>query len=70
LLLTNSGYQENEADVLVIGSGMAALFAAVKAHDAGAKVLMVSKGRLGTSGMTPFAKRHIRPTIPKTARSA
>ena len=50
------GYQENEADVLVIGGGMAALFAAVKAHDAGAKVLMVSKGRLGTSGMTPFAK--------------
>ena len=47
---------ENEADVLVVGSGMAGLFAAVKAHDAGAKVLMVSKGRLGTSGMTPFAK--------------
>ena len=49
-------YQENEADVLVIGGGMAGLFAAVKAHDAGAKVLMVSKGRLGTSGQTPFAK--------------
>ncbi len=32
------------------------LFAAVKAHDAGAKVMMVSKGRLGSSGMTPFAK--------------
>lgn len=43
-------------DVLVIGSGMAGLFAAVKAHDAGAKVLMVSKGRLGASGQTPFAK--------------
>lgn len=49
-------YQENEADVLVIGSGMAGLFAAVKAHDAGAKVMMVSKGRLGSSGLTPFAK--------------
>jgi len=49
-------YGENEADVLVIGGGMAGLFAAVKAHDAGAKVLMVSKGRLGTSGQTPFAK--------------
>ena len=45
-----------ETDVLVIGSGMAGLFAAVKAHDAGAKVLMVSKGRLGSSGETPFAK--------------
>ena len=43
-------------DVLVIGSGMAGLFAAVKAHDAGAKVIMVSKGRLGASGQTPFAK--------------
>ncbi|MBT8318198.1 MAG: FAD-binding protein [Lutibacter sp.] len=43
-------------DVLVIGGGMAGLFAAVKAHDAGAKVLMVSKGRLGASGQTPFAK--------------
>ncbi|UOD35132.1 FAD-binding protein [Deferribacteraceae bacterium V6Fe1] len=43
-------------DVLVIGSGMAGLFAAVKAHDNGAKVLMVSKGRLGSSGQTPFAK--------------
>ena len=49
-------YQENQADVLVIGSGMAGLFAAVKAHDAGAKVMIVSKGRLGSSGLTPFAK--------------
>jgi len=49
-------YAEKEADVLVVGSGMAGLFAAVKAHDAGARVLMVSKGRLGSSGMTPFAK--------------
>ncbi len=46
----------HETDVLVIGGGMAALFAAVKAHDAGAKVTMVSKGRLGSSGLTPFAK--------------
>ncbi|AAB89784.1 FAD-dependent oxidoreductase [Archaeoglobus fulgidus] len=43
-------------DVLVVGGGMAGLFSAVKAHDAGAKVLMVSKGRLGCSGQTPFAK--------------
>ena len=43
-------------DVLVIGSGIAAVFAAVKAHDAGAKVMMVSKGRLGSSGLTPFGK--------------
>lgn len=43
-------------DVLVIGGGMAGLFAAIKAHDAGAKVTLVSKGRLGASGQTPFAK--------------
>ncbi|NPD44050.1 MULTISPECIES: FAD-binding protein [unclassified Lentimicrobium] len=66
----NSGWAANEAeiqpndmesenyhvDVLVIGSGMAGLFAAVKSHDAGAKTMMVSKGRLGSSGQTPFAK--------------
>jgi len=45
-----------EADVLVVGSGIAGVFAAVKATDAGAKVLMVSKGRLGASGLTPFAR--------------
>ncbi|MDG3085714.1 FAD-binding protein [Vibrio hannami] len=48
--------ESHETDVLVIGGGMAGLFAAVKAYDAGAKVLMVSKGRLGSSGLTPFAK--------------
>lgn len=47
---------ENEADVLVIGGGIAGLFAAVKAHDAGSSVMLVSKGRLGSSGQTPFAK--------------
>jgi len=45
-----------EADVLVVGSGIAGVFAAVKANDAGAKVLIVSKGRLGASGLTPFAR--------------
>lgn len=44
------------SDVLVAGGGMAGVFAAVKAHDAGAKVTMVCKGGLGTSGQTPFAR--------------
>jgi succinate dehydrogenase/fumarate reductase flavoprotein subunit len=48
--------ENTNTDVLVIGGGMAGLFAAVKAHDAGAKVLLVSKGQLGSSGQTPFAK--------------
>ncbi|MDX2446164.1 MAG: FAD-binding protein, partial [Desulfobacterales bacterium] len=49
-------YEENETDILVIGGGIAGMFAAVKGHDAGAKVMLVSKGRLGSSGQTPFAK--------------
>lgn len=52
-LIKNTDYT---TDVLVIGGGMAALFAAVKAHDAGAKVMILSKGRMGSSGLTPFAK--------------
>jgi len=54
--LKNIKQTDKEVDVLVIGSGMAGLFASVKAHDAGAKVMMVSKGGLGSSGQTPFAK--------------
>jgi len=46
----------HDTDVLVIGGGMAGLFAAVKAHDAGARTMIVAKGRLGSSGLTPFAK--------------
>lgn len=60
-------YIDRKSDVLVIGGGMAGLFAAVKARDAGASVLMVSKGRLGSSGQTPFAKG-IFAYDPKTAK--
>lgn len=37
-------------DVLVIGGGIAACFAAVKAREAGASVIMVDKGYVGRSG--------------------
>ena len=47
---------DHTTDVLVIGGGMAGFFAAVKAHDAGAATMIVSKGRLGSSGLTPFGK--------------
>lgn len=43
-------------DVLVVGGGMAGVFAAIKAHDNGAKVLLVDKGSVGRSGQTPFAR--------------
>ncbi len=44
-----------ETDVLVIGGGFAGCFAAIKAVEAGAKVLMAVKGRTGRSGLTPWA---------------
>ena len=51
---------ENETDVLVIGGGMAGLFAAVKAHDAGSKVMLVSKGPSGFFRADTFCKGYIR----------
>jgi succinate dehydrogenase/fumarate reductase flavoprotein subunit len=59
--------EQQETDVLVIGGGFAGLFAAVKAHDAGAKVMLVAKGSLGRSGLTPFAKG-VFSYDPKTAK--
>lgn len=41
-----------ETDVLVVGSGGAALRAALAAHDAGASVTIVSKGALNSGGAT------------------
>jgi succinate dehydrogenase/fumarate reductase flavoprotein subunit len=41
-----------EADVLVIGGGMAACWAAIAAAGAGAQVVLVDKGFVGTSGVT------------------
>ena len=38
-------------DVLVIGGGPAGTWAAIKAREAGAKVLLVDKGYCGTSGI-------------------
>jgi succinate dehydrogenase/fumarate reductase flavoprotein subunit len=41
-----------EADVLIIGGGMAAAWAAVSAAKSGAQVVLVDKGFVGTSGVT------------------
>ena len=41
-----------EADVLIAGGGMAACWAAIAAARAGAKVVLVDKGYVGTSGVT------------------
>ncbi len=44
-----------ETDVLVIGGGGGGLRAAIEAHDTGARVLVVSKGIVGKSGLTQTA---------------
>jgi succinate dehydrogenase/fumarate reductase flavoprotein subunit len=49
---TPTGALEASADVLVIGGGPAGAWAAVAAAAAGARVVLVDKGYLGTSGAT------------------
>lgn len=44
--------EQLEADVLVVGGGMAACWAAISAARAGARVVLVDKGYVGTSGVT------------------
>lgn len=47
--------QTRKCDVLVIGGGIAACFAAIKAREAGADVIMADKGYVGRSGQSPYA---------------
>ncbi len=42
-------------DVLVIGGGMAGCFAAIKASENGADVILAEKGYVSSSGQTPYA---------------
>ena len=44
-----------EADVLVVGGGLAGCTAAIKAREQGVSVILVDKGYVGKSGQTPFA---------------
>jgi succinate dehydrogenase/fumarate reductase flavoprotein subunit len=46
---------ESDAEILVIGGGMAGVMAAIRAARAGANVTLVDKGSVGRSGLTPFA---------------
>lgn len=50
-----SSDQVFETDVLIIGGGIAACFAAVKAKEDGSDVILVDKGYAGESGQSPFA---------------
>ena len=46
------------ADVLVVGGGPAGTWAAIKAAQAGADVVLVDKGRCGSSGATASVGNH------------
>jgi succinate dehydrogenase/fumarate reductase flavoprotein subunit len=52
--MTNLNTDIHDTDVLIIGGGVTATFAAVKARAAGAKVTLVDKGYVGRSGLTPY----------------
>jgi succinate dehydrogenase/fumarate reductase flavoprotein subunit len=51
---SNLNTDEHDTDILIIGGGIAATFAAVKARAQGAKVTVVDKGYAGRSGLTPW----------------
>jgi len=56
--------QEFQSDILVIGGGAAGCFAAIKARDSGATVLLVDKGYVGKSGCSKFAAGSFKCFIP------
>ncbi|WP_264784192.1 FAD-binding protein, partial [Gluconacetobacter azotocaptans] len=45
----------HDADVLVIGGGLAGCWAAITAAQGGARVIVAEKGRCGTSGVAAAA---------------
>jgi succinate dehydrogenase/fumarate reductase flavoprotein subunit len=55
----NTKENKVETDVLVVGGGLAAIFAAIKASEEGARVLMVDKGYATRSGQSPLACGHL-----------
>lgn len=54
-MITSTTEKRLEADVLVIGGGIAGCFAAIKARQQGVEVILVDKGYAGKSGQTPYA---------------
>lgn len=57
---------ETAADVLVVGSGVAGLTAALRAHERGLRVLLVSKGT-ATDGNTSWAQGGVAVVTPEVA---
>ncbi len=48
-----------ECDVLVVGGGIAGCMAAIKAKQAGAKVVLVDKGFVSRTGQSPYVDSHL-----------
>ncbi|NDY74163.1 succinate dehydrogenase/fumarate reductase flavoprotein subunit [Desulfobacter hydrogenophilus] len=51
---TDMGQEIVETDVLIIGGGIAGIFAALKAKDQGLDVTIADKGTVGRSGLSPW----------------
>ncbi|MDO9066825.1 MAG: FAD-binding protein, partial [Chloroflexota bacterium] len=62
--------ETRETDVLVVGGGSAGCLAAIRAAEAGAKVLLVEKGHLGRSGCSTFAAGAINLCLPEDDQAA
>jgi succinate dehydrogenase/fumarate reductase flavoprotein subunit len=58
-MATNTNVVTLETDVLVIGAGWAGFFAAIKAKEAGANVIMVDKGFASRSGASSMNDGHV-----------
>jgi succinate dehydrogenase/fumarate reductase flavoprotein subunit len=68
---SETGGSALSADVLVVGGGPAGCWAAIAASEAGATVILVDKGRVGTSGATAAANTAVIDTTPSgPARAA
>jgi len=65
-----AGASDLSADVLVVGGGPAGCWAAIAASEAGANVVLVDKGRVGTSGATAAANTAVIDVAPSGAARA
>jgi succinate dehydrogenase/fumarate reductase flavoprotein subunit len=68
---SETGALDLSTDVLVVGGGPAGCWVAIAATEAGAKVILVDKGRVGTSGATAAANTAVIDVAPSgPARAA
>lgn len=47
-------YQSEKTDILIVGGGLAGLWAAIRARECGAQVIIADKGKIGRSGVSVF----------------